>query len=261
MVDAVTLGALRRLKFPNMQNIIMQSSGSVGAVPNLSLFYESSTDNITAFAGGGQANATALTSEVNRVNTVATSGDSIKLPPAVVNQGVTQQAGLSIMIINHGANPVQVFGSGTDTINDVASGTGVSQMQSSMVFYICTTAGKWYTQGLGEGYSGSYATFSSANGLTAFAGGGQGSATLLPAMTNRVTTVASANDSVKLPPSAVGMQITVINAAATNSMNLFPATGESINALGANAAFAVAAGKSVEAYCANLGQWHTILSA
>ena len=54
------------------------------------------------------------------------------LPPAVVNQGVTNQAGLTVLVINHGANPMQVFGSGTDTINDVAAATGVSQMQGSM---------------------------------------------------------------------------------------------------------------------------------
>ena len=156
MVDAVTLGALRRLKFPQVQNIIMSSSGSNAGVPNLSLFYESSSDNITAHAGGGQTNAQQLYSEVNRITTVATSGDSVMLPPAVVNQGVTNQAGLTVLVINHGANPMQVFGSGTDTINDVAAATGVSQMQGSMTFFTCTSTGKWYTQGLGEGYSGSF---------------------------------------------------------------------------------------------------------
>ena len=99
------------------------------------------------------------------------------------------------------------------------------------------------------------------NALTAKAGGGQGSATPLPAVINRVTTVASANDSVLLPAAAPGLQITVTNAAATNSANVFPGTGDQINSLGANAAFALAAGKTVTFFSTVAGQWHSILSA
>lgn len=102
---------------------------------------------------------------------------------------------------------------------------------------------------------------STVNALTAHAGGGQGSATPLTAAINRVTTVATAADSVVLPASSAGLSLTVINAAAANSMNVFPASGEAINALSANTAFAIAAGKAVEFYCTNSGQWHTILSA
>jgi hypothetical protein len=44
-------------------------------------------------------------------------------------------------------------------------------------------------------------------------------------------------------------------------MNVFPASGEAINALGANAAFALAAGKTATFYCYTAAQWHSILSA
>lgn len=100
-----------------------------------------------------------------------------------------------------------------------------------------------------------------ANGLVAHAGGGQGSGTLCTADINRFITVATAADSGLLPPSVAGMEITVNNAAAANSMNLFPATGDQINALGANAAFAIAAGKSAVFSCAVAGQWHAVLTA
>lgn len=99
------------------------------------------------------------------------------------------------------------------------------------------------------------------NGLTAKAGGGQAGATALPSDINRITTVATAGDSAVLPASVPGMEVTVCNAAAANSMNLFPATGEQINVLGANAAFALAAGKTAVLSCAVAGQWHAILSA
>ena len=90
--------------------------------------------------------------------------------------------------------------------------------------------------------------------------GGQGSATPLPAAINRLTTVGTAGDSVVLPASAPGMQIIVANSTAT-SANVFPASGEAINGLGANGAFALATTKVATFYCTNAGQWHSILSA
>lgn len=102
---------------------------------------------------------------------------------------------------------------------------------------------------------------SAANAITAFAGGGQQSATPLTAVINRVTTVATAADSVTLPLAVAGMSLQISNAAGANSMNVFPNTGDAINALAANAAFAVAAGKTVEFFSAVAGIWHTILSA
>ncbi len=100
--------------------------------------------------------------------------------------------------------------------------------------------------------------------LTALAGGGQASATALREGLNRVTTVVSANDSVALPAvgESQGMELVVVNAAAANSMNVYPAPGQSINALGANTPMALAANKAMVCYCfAGSGVWHTILTA
>lgn len=102
---------------------------------------------------------------------------------------------------------------------------------------------------------------STANGITAFAGGGQASATQLAAGINRVTTVASAADSVKLPQAVPGRAIVVINAAAANAMDVFPQTGDIINALAANAQLSVAANKTIEFWCAVLGTWNSQLTA
>jgi hypothetical protein len=104
-------------------------------------------------------------------------------------------------------------------------------------------------------------SLSAVDGVTATAGGGQANARQISDMTTRVTTVATAADSVKLPVAVPGLMLTVINAAAANSMNLFPATGEAINAGAANAAFAVAAGKAVLCIATASKQWHTILTA
>lgn len=99
------------------------------------------------------------------------------------------------------------------------------------------------------------------NGITAFAGGGQASAVALTADFNRVTTVATGNDSVKLPAATAGKQVVVVNAAAANSMNVYPVSGEAINALSANAAFAMAANKTALFTCIVAGTWNAILTA
>ena len=206
---------------------------------------------ITAAAGGGQLNATKLAPDFNRITTVATIGDSVQLPMGT--------SPIICVIINATNQAVQVFGNGSDTINGVASATGISQLGNSVDLYICGGSGLWFVEG-GLGYNGQYPTVSSANAITAKPAGTQANSTLMSAAINRVTTVATAGDSALLPTAAAGMEITIINASA-NSMNVFPNTGDAINALAANASYAIAGGKTVSFFTANNGAWHSVLSA
>jgi hypothetical protein len=215
------------------------------------LFLESFENNIVANPGGGQANAYQLTKQNNRITTVATSGDSVKLPIAT--------PGAEVILINHGANSAQVFGVGTDTINDVASGTGVPMMQMSAVLFLCFSAGAWYTEGLANGFTAGFQTFSSQDNLVAHAGGGQALATPLTAMQNFLGTVTTAADSVLLPPAKPGMQIDVINKTA-NAAATFPSTGETINGGAANASVALPTGTAganptTLFFCGTAGAW------
>lgn len=95
---------------------------------------------LTAHAGGGQASALQLVAAMNEVTTVATGADSVALPLAV--------AGMVVYVENAaGANSMQVFGAGTDTINAVATGTGVAQAAGKSGVYFCVKsapAGAWY---------------------------------------------------------------------------------------------------------------------
>lgn len=93
-------------------------------------------------------------------------------------------------------------------------------------------------------------------GLVAFAGGGQGSATQLSFGYNEVITVATAGDSVKLQPAQAGAQITVINDGA-NAMDVFPATGDTINDGAANTAISVAAGVTIVFSAINATNWES----
>lgn len=103
--------------------------------------------------------------------------------------------------------------------------------------------------------------FGATDAITAHAGGGQAGAVPLTTTVNRVTTVGTAADSVLLPAAKAGLFCVVSNMAALNSMDVFPATGDLINALAANAAFAVAADKTAMFFSPADGVWVAILTA
>lgn len=99
-----------------------------------------------------------------------------------------------------------------------------------------------------------------ANALTALAGGAQ-AGTPITTFISRFTTVATAADSAQLPTALPNRMVIVANDAAANSMNVFPQTGESIDAAAANAAVAIAAGKRRIFFCVTPGLWTSLLGA
>lgn len=220
-------------------------------------FYDFSySDGLTAHAGGGQANATQLASMFNTVATVATIGDSVQLPPS--------RPGRSIGVVNNGANAMQVFAQNgsSDTINGVAGSTGVTQMAGSTVFYQCTKAGTWTAQDLGCGTNGNYPTLAYQANLTAGTTHSAAGGTAITSSLAEFDTVANANDCGTLPPAQPGMQISVINNAAVNTMTVYAATqalggvsgGDTING---SASTTIAAGSVTLFFCTKAGKWLT----
>lgn len=94
------------------------------------------TTGLTAHAGGTQAAALALTTGINHITVCATGGDSVRLPVSV--------AGMQVTVINAGAASAQVYGAGTDTINAVATATGVALTNGKTAMYSCPVAGQWF---------------------------------------------------------------------------------------------------------------------
>jgi len=92
--------------------------------------------SITAFATGGQTNAVALTPArtVHRVTVCATNGDSVRLPAPT-------SVGELHIVANDGAASLQVFGAGTDTINSVATATGVAVPAGKRAMFIAMATG------------------------------------------------------------------------------------------------------------------------
>jgi hypothetical protein len=105
--------------------------------------------------------------------------------------------------------------------------------------------------GFGPG-SGKYLFATVATGITA-AGTDQAGATALTTERNNVTTVA-ANAGVRLPAAVGGEAILVVSGGA-NALKVYPATGDAIDALAANAAFTQAVGDRTVYYAVSNALW------
>lgn len=99
-------------------------------------------DSITAHTSGTQANGTLLIIGWNRLSVVANDTDAVTLPPSVI--------GAEVYLVNDGAHAAQVFGAALnpltnagDTIDGVATATGVVQATAKRAVYRCITVGNW----------------------------------------------------------------------------------------------------------------------
>lgn len=95
----------------------------------------SNATSITAFAGGGQASAVALTEEINNVTTVATAGDSVKLPAAV--------AGAHVYVKNSGATALDIYPASNDSIDALAINLAVRIMPGSSINFYAINGTVW----------------------------------------------------------------------------------------------------------------------
>lgn len=87
--------------------------------------------DITAHAGGTQAAAYQLSKLLNVVTIVATNDDSVKLPSSL-----RMTPGQEVWIENRDASQnIKVFGEGTDTINGIATATGIAQAALTTAVY------------------------------------------------------------------------------------------------------------------------------
>lgn len=101
---------------------------------------------LTPAADGAKADATPLGYGVNSLTTVLGAADSVLLPYAF--------PGAVAVILNTVATAIQVFGKGTDTIDGVATGTGIDQSASARAIYFGVAgsgdgsdAGAWISMG------------------------------------------------------------------------------------------------------------------
>lgn len=220
---------------------------------NTSLFNELAQSGVTAGATQTQAGATALTGQMVLVATVTTAGDGVSLPASA--------AGLEILVINKGANRMQVYGLAADKIDDQTSTVGVPQMAGSAVIYACGVAGNWYSEGLATGFGGpGLQTLSNmGTGVTAGTTQTQAGATALTSMINRIATCANSGDGVRLPASAVGLAVTVINKGA-QPCQVYGAGTDTINAIATATGISQGVGTTVTYICEVAGDWEVAIN-
>jgi hypothetical protein len=97
--------------------------------------------------------------------------------------------------------------------------------------------------------------------IVALAGGGQTGATQLVSRYNSVATVATAADSVMLPPYQGDHPIYVSNDA-SNACAVFPYTGQQIGSAAVNASVSLTAGKTaLFVGTGTVGKWRMVMSA
>ncbi len=90
---------------------------------------------LTAKAGGGQAGATALTGNVNRIAVCATIGDSAILPPAIVGRRVS--------VYNAGAASANIFPQTGESINSGAADAAFAVAATKAAIFECVATGVW----------------------------------------------------------------------------------------------------------------------
>lgn len=91
--------------------------------------------DLTATAGGGQANAKLLVHDHNVVGTVATAADSVKLGPAV--------PGASVIVTNKASASLNVFPSAGDAIGLGAVDAAAAVAQNVAMLLVCVVPGRW----------------------------------------------------------------------------------------------------------------------
>jgi len=96
-------------------------------------------------------------------------------------------------------------------------------------------------------------------GLTASTTQTQAGGLALTKGVNEITTAAVSGDAVTLPTAVAGMQIVVINAAAANAIQVFPAVGGTINNESANASISLPADDMAIFIATSTTQWHAFV--
>lgn len=102
---------------------------------------------ITAGATRTQAGAYALSSQYSRVDTSTAHSATTLLGDGVALPLSTALAGSFFVLHNNTANYIQVYGSGSDTVNGATGSSGIAQAPNKVEVYYCHAANKWTKQG------------------------------------------------------------------------------------------------------------------
>lgn len=182
-----------------------------------------------AAAGTDWATGTPLLQGVNRV-TSGSIAQAVSLPAAI-------GSGLVIDVHVDTTFFVVVFPKPTEQINQFGASIGYATFPRQRLRFIDVGVGLWdFTTNLPLLYP-------IYNTITAFAGGGQASATQLGMGNNVIRTCATAGDSVKLPLALGGCNLIAVYNDTALHVDIYPDTGQKINRQANNEKFILPPGK------------------
>ena len=186
-------------------------------------------------------------------STTGTTGIGTTATTGTFSAGGTAQTGIMTL----GQSTV------SQTTN-IQAGATASGSTKTINFGTGGLSGSTTTIAIGSAVSGATSTttlsglvINSISAAVSAAGSTQGTATALVSNINNVTVVAAAADGVRLPTAVAGMRILVRNTDAADILKIYPATGGQINALGANAAYSLVMGTTIELFASTATQWYT----
>lgn len=207
------------------------------------------------FSGAGQITAgNGLTKSGNVIDVASTGGgsltinaDSINLTSGIASAGTYRSVTVDTYgRVTAGTAPTTFSGYGiSDTSANLAAAITDETGSGALVF---GTSPSLTTPALaGE-------TFSTTNNVTAGTNAqGQGA---LTTDYNVITTAASNPSGVTLPTATAGRRIVIVNKGA-NAVNVYPATGATIDALASNAAISLPVGQLMEFNASSTTQWYS----
>ena len=237
-------------------NLVVQGSANIDAAliaGNLTVGTTSVSGTLTAtsqlsLTGTASGTAAFATNQTTANTTITTSQTSGTLTIGGTSGTGTQTIGQSTV---------------SQTTN-IQAGATASGSTKTMNIGTAGVSGSTTAINIGSAVSGATST-TTLNGLVidsisaavSAAGTTQAGATGLVSNINNVTVVTAAAAGVRLPTAVAGMRILIRNSDSLDILSIYPATGGTINALSANAAFTIIAGATIELMATTATQWYT----
>jgi Chaperone of endosialidase len=223
--------------------------------PSLSGETYSTAASVTA--GTNLQGQGALTADYNIITSAASNPSGVTLPTATT--------GRRIIIVNKGANPINVFPATGAAIDALSTNASTQIPVDGVLEFNASSTTRWYsfsaltlTSPLITTPSLVAARVSTSASVTAGTNlQGQGA---LTSDYNVITSAASNPSGVTLPTATIGRKVLVVNKGA-NSVNVYPATGAAIDALGANASIALPVNGVLEFNASSTTQWYSSYNA
>lgn len=230
----------------------------VGSTSDTVFQYNTATNSISAVT-----DVFNTTSNARVQGNLAVQGSSYVDGSITVLGGVTSGGTGSFGGLSSGGTTTLATATSTQTVS-LGAGATASGSTKTMNIGTAGVSGSTTAINIGSAVSGATST-TTLNGLVidsisaavSAAGTTQGTATGLVSNINNVTVVTAAAAGVRLPTAVAGMRILIRNSDSLDMLSIYPATGGTINALAANAAFTIIAGATIELVATTATQWYT----